>query len=161
MKSLIIQFFAFAFLISMLFAQEDSDPSVRTAQSEIAGAIEKAHDAIREAAEALDVEGLYDHVLDHLDGVIIEDGRVLWNKREAEENTRRGMGGIRRLSYSYVRKTLTELGPGLVLWVGEGTSQATLQDGREFSVPFAETVVFKAESGSWKVLHAHRSVPNR
>lgn len=133
-------------------------PGVRT---EVVRAIEKVHETIRTSAERLDVAGLYSHVLDELAGVIIEDGRIRWSRAEAEESTRTAMEGFRRLSYSYSRKAISELGPGLVLWVGEGTATVTLRDGREFSAPFAETVVFKAEGSTWRVLHAHRSAPSR
>jgi hypothetical protein len=72
-----------------------------------------------------------------------------------------GMQQLKDLSYSYTQKYITVISLTVVLWVGEGTSSATLKDGRQVSVPFAETIVFVLKDGKWKVLHAHRSIPNR
>jgi ketosteroid isomerase-like protein len=94
-------------------------------------------------------------------GVIIEDGHIRWTRQEASSSTRQGLQGLKDLSYTYTQKYVTEVSPAVTLWVGEGTSAATLQDGRQISAPFAETIVFVQRDGQWKVLHAHRSVPNR
>jgi hypothetical protein len=61
----------------------------------------------------------------------------------------------------YTQKRITVIAPTMALWVGEGTSSATLQDGRQISAPFAESILFVKKEGQWKVFHAHRSVPNR
>ena len=108
-----------------------------------------------------EVDSLYKYVLDIAKGVIIEDGRLRQTRQEALEATRQGMQQLKELSYSYTQKYITVISPTVVLWAGKGTSSATLKDGRQFSVPFAETIVFTLKDGQWKVLHAHRSVPNR
>ncbi len=116
---------------------------------------------MKEAAEGRDVDALYKYVLEMDKGVIIEDGRIRWTRQEAVNSTRQGLQGLKDLSYSYSQKFVTVISPTVALWVGEGTSSATLQDGRQISVPFAESIVFMLKDGQWKVFHAHRSVPNR
>jgi hypothetical protein len=94
-------------------------------------------------------------------GVIIEDGRIRWTRQEALNATKQGLQGLKDLSYVYAQKRITVISPAMALWVGEGTSSATLQDGGQISVPFAESILFVKKEGQWKVFHAHRSVPNR
>jgi ketosteroid isomerase-like protein len=130
-------------------------------QQAIESAILDVHAKMKQAAEQRDVDALYKYVLEMDKGVIIEDGRIRWTRQEALNSTKQGLQGLKDLSYVYTQKFVTVISPTLALWVGEGTSSATLQDGRQISVPFAETIVFIQKDGQWKVLHAHRSVPNR
>jgi hypothetical protein len=41
----------------------------------------------------------------------------------------------------------------------EGESTGTTTAGDTFTTPFAQTVVFVLEAGSWKAIHAHQSSP--
>jgi len=130
-------------------------------QQAIESAILDVQAKMKQAAEGRDVEALYKYVLEMDKGVIIEDGRIRWTRQEALNSTKQGLQGLKDLSYAYTQKYVTVISPTVALWVGEGTSSATLEDGRQFAVPFAETIVFVQKDGQWKVLHAHRSVPNR
>lgn len=130
-------------------------------QQAIESAIFDVQTKMKEAAERRDVEALYNYVLEMDKGVIIEDGRIRWTRQEALNSTRQGLQGVKDLSYNYTQKKITVISPTVALWVGEGSSSATLQDGRQFSVPFAESILFVQKDGQWKVFHAHRSVPNR
>jgi ketosteroid isomerase-like protein len=116
---------------------------------------------MQQAAQQGDVDALYTYVLEVDKGVIIEDGRIRWTRQEALNATRQGLQGLKDLSYVYTQKRITVITPTMALWVGEGTSSAILQDGRQISVPFAESILFVKKEGQWKVFHAHRSVPNR
>ncbi|MCI0515428.1 nuclear transport factor 2 family protein, partial [candidate division KSB1 bacterium] len=87
--------------------------------------------------------------------------RIRWTRQEALNTTRQGLQGLKNLSYTYSKKHVTIISPTVALWVGEGATSATLEDGRQFSVPFAESVIFMQQDGQWKVFHAHRSIPNR
>ena len=130
-------------------------------QQTIESAIFDVQAKMKQAAEQKDVEALYNYVLEMDKGVIIEDGRIRWTRQEALNSTRQGLQGLKDLSYTYTQKQVTVISPTVALWVGEGTSSAILQDGRQFSVPFAETIVFMQKDRQWKVFHAHRSIPNR
>jgi ketosteroid isomerase-like protein len=130
-------------------------------QQAIESAILDVHAKMKQAAEQRDVEALYKYVLEMDKGVIIEDGRIRWTRQEALNSTRQGLQGLKDLSYTYTQKYVTVISPTVALWVGKGTSSATLEDGRQISVPFAESIVFVQKNGQWKVFHAHRSFPNR
>jgi ketosteroid isomerase-like protein len=130
-------------------------------QQAIEKAIGDVHAKMKQAAEQRDTDALYEYVLDMDKGVIIEDGRILRTRQEALSSTKQGMKRLKNLSYTYTQKYVTPISETAALWVGEGTTSATLEDGRQISAPFAETIVFVKIGGQWKVLHAHRSVPGR
>jgi ketosteroid isomerase-like protein len=129
------------------------------AQQSIETEIRAVHAQMSQAAERLEAEALFAFVLDTDTPPIIEDGRVAPTRTAAHQNTAQGLRGLTRLSYTYTRQNITVISPTTVLWVGEGTASATLQDGREIAAPFAETIVFVRLDNQWKVLHAHRSAP--
>jgi ketosteroid isomerase-like protein len=116
---------------------------------------------MRRAAERLQVDALYAHVLETDTPPIIEDGRLKPTRTAALQSTAQGLRGLTSLSYAYTHESVTVISPTTMLWVGEGTASATLVDGREIAAPFAETIVFVKRNDQWKVLHAHRSSPGR
>jgi ketosteroid isomerase-like protein len=130
-------------------------------QQAIERALLDVHAKMEQAAEQRDAEGLFNYVLDTDKGVIIEDGRLRRTRQEALSSTRQGLQGLKSLSYTYTQKYVTAISQTAALWVGEGTTSATLEDGRQVSAPFAETIVFVKKGGQWKVLHGHRSTPGR
>jgi ketosteroid isomerase-like protein len=142
-------------------AQNKSSEIAVDQQQAIEKAIINVHAKMQQAAQLGEVDSLYQYVLDVAKGVIIEDGKLRLTRQEALEATRQGMQGLKDVSYSYTQKYITVISPTVALWVGEGKSSVTLKDGRQISVPFAETIVFVMKNGQWKVLHAHRSIPNR
>ena len=143
-----------AFVPGTLQAQE------QTLGSEaIESAVRDVHAKMRQAAEALDAEALFAHVLQSATPPIIEDGRLARTRAEALRSTTQGLQGIDSLSYTYVSENITVLSQSTALWVGTGSATATLRDGRRISAPFAETIVFVRRGDAWKVLHAHRSAP--
>jgi len=161
-KSNAIKIFLLTVCILIIGAiQINPQEMLNNEQQEIENAIAGVHKKMQQAAQQGDIDSLYQYILDMAKGVIIEDGKLRQTRQEALNATRQGMQGLQNLSYSYSQKYITVLSPTAALWVGEGTSSATLKDGRQFSVPFAETIVFIKKDGQWKVLHAHRSIPNR
>lgn len=145
----------------MWITQHDSKKMSIEQEQAIEQAIVDVQAKMQQAAQQRDVDALYAYVLEMDKGVIIEDGRIRWTRQEALSSTRQGLQGLKDLSYVYSQKRITVISPTMALWVGEGTSSATLQDGRQISVPFAESILFVQKEEQWKVLHAHRSVPNR
>lgn len=147
--------------VSVVWAVQNNKGGMPLEQQQaIEKAILKVHSAMKTAAENRNVEALYDFVLDTDKGVIIEDGRLSRTRQEALDSTKRGLQRMTDLSYTYNQKYITVISPTVALWVAEGTSSATIEDGRKISVPFAETIIFVERDGQWKVLHAHRSLPN-
>ncbi len=141
--------------------QHDSKKMSSEQELAIEQAIIDVQEKMQQAAQQGDVDALYEYVLEMDNGVIIEDGRIRWTRQEALNSTKQGLQGLKDLSYAYSQKRITVISPTMALWVGEGMSSATLQDGRQISVPFAESILFVEKDGQWKVFHAHRSVPNR
>ena len=143
------------------FSQDYRTDMPDAQQQAIEKAILSVHAEMKKAAENLDAEALYDHVLDTGTPPIVEDGRLARTRQDAAQSTKRGLQGLKKLSYSYDRHHVTVISPTAALWVAEGSALATIADGREISAPFAETIVFVQRDGQWKVLHAHRSAPNQ
>jgi ketosteroid isomerase-like protein len=118
------------------------------------------HAQMQAAAEALDADALYAHVLDTQTFPIVEDGQLRKTHGQALQSTRRGFEGITQLRYRYADKQVVVVSTSSALWIASGTASATLADGRTITADFAESIVFVQSDGKWKVLHAHRSVPN-
>ena len=116
---------------------------------------------MRDAAERMESEALFAFVLDTRVPHVIENRTLASTRRVALERTTLGLQGIASLSYAYAHESIVMLSETTALWIGSGTTSARLEDGRELSIPFAETIVLVEDAGRWKVLHAHRSVPNR
>jgi ketosteroid isomerase-like protein len=135
-------------------------PAATMAQGEVEPAIRAVQAEMRRAAERLDAAALYAYVLDGETPPIIENGRLADTRAAALARTAQGFQALTRVGYAYTRESITVLSPSTALWIGVGTSSATLADGRQIDAPFAETIVFVKRDGHWKVLHAHRSAPN-
>jgi len=129
-------------------------------QQAIEASIRALHNRLRQAAGKLDAVALYEPVLDTDTPPIIESGQLRPTRAAALANTAAGLEALSALSYEYTREHIDVLSPTVAIWVGEGTSRMTLQDGREIVAPFAETLVLVLRDGDWKILHAHRSTPN-
>lgn len=154
-------FLVMACIPFVLMTQHDSKKMSIEQQQAIEQAIVDVQAKMQQAAQQGDADALYTYVLEMDKGVIIEDGRIRWTRQEALNSTKQGLQGLKDLSYVYTERHITVISPTMALWVGEGTSSATLQDGRQISAPFAESVLFMQKDGQWKVFHAHRSAPNR
>lgn len=149
------------FVPLLLLSQNNLQTISPKQQQAIENAIFDVQAKMKAAAEQHNVDSLFQYVLEMDKGVIIENGRIRWTKQNALETTKKGFEGLKALTYTYTRKYVTVLSLTVALWVGEGSSSATLEDGRQFSVPFAESILFVQKEGQWRVLHAHRSVPVR
>jgi hypothetical protein len=142
---------------SALLAQAAPEPPSRVVELAIRASLQE----MRTAAENLDAEVLFSYVLEAGVPPVIENGEVAQTRSAAMQRTRRGFQGIKSIVYAYTRDSLLMLSATTALWIAEGTASATLDDGRELTVPFAETILLLEDVDQWKVLHAHRSVPNQ
>ena len=145
------------FVPQQLSAQDTLRIDARSVESEVLAVMAE----MREAAESLDAEALYAHVVDTSTPPIIEDGRMALTRSEALQATLQGLRGLDSLAYTYEYQTATVLSATLALCIGAGSATAKLADGRTISAPFAETIVFSRQYGQWMVLHAHRSAPDQ
>lgn len=119
-----------------------------------------AHRQVVAAAEALDADAMFSHILDN-EGVILQNGLFHPGRQSALNNTKNGFNGIESLKYRFDAEVIEVLSPDKALLKAAGTSTVRLSDGREFTTPFAETILFTKTPDGWKILHAHQSTPAR
>jgi hypothetical protein len=150
-----ISVLAIAAMVSV--SQEQSSKRPDNGNSE-KGVLKRLAD-IQQAAEGLDADKVFSFVLENDKGALVQNGRLMLTRTEALETTKQGFQGLQKVAYKLDPQHITILSPTIALAVGEGTSFATTKDGRTFTTPFAQSVVFVLTNSEWKVLHAHRSFP--
>jgi ketosteroid isomerase-like protein len=114
---------------------------------------------IQNAAQALDPDKVFSFVLENDMGALAQNGKLFLTRKEALESTKQGFRGLQKVDYRFDQQHVTLLSPTVALAAGEGSSSATMDDGRTFTTRFAQTVVLVLTNGEWKVFHAHRSFP--
>ncbi len=112
---------------------------------------------IQSAAEALDPGKVFSFVLENDAGALAQNGKLFLTRREALESTKQGFQRLQNVQYHLDEQHVTLLSPTVALATGEGSSSATLDDGRTLTTRFAQSVVFVLTNGEWKVFHSHRS----
>lgn len=117
------------------------------------------HHAMTKAAEALDIDGLFSHMLETSLGSIVQNGVVTPTRQQALEDTRKRFQGVATLAYRWDRELVSMVSPDVAVLTASGTSSITTTTGSSFTAPFAQTVVFVRRDGQWKALHAHQSSP--
>ena len=148
------------FLACITFAYAIQDKAPIANLQAVEKAVLEANAKMIQAAENLDAEGFMEWILDAMTGPVIQDGKLMVTRQEALEAVRRGFQGVASVKYHLDRTYVKVISAEVALLTGEGTTTATLDDGRTFSAPFALSEVFVLREGKWKVLHAHQSVPN-
>ncbi len=111
------------------------------------------------AGEAVDADRLFSYMLDTDKGSVIQNGVVMVTRQEALERVRSNLRGISKIQYRWKNQYVKVLSPEVAVLAAEGESTATTTAGDTFTTPFAQTVVFVLEAGSWKAVHAHQSSP--
>jgi ketosteroid isomerase-like protein len=118
-----------------------------------------AHAEMTRAGETVDADRLFSFMLDTDKGSVIQNGVFLVTRDEALQRVRANLRRISKIEYRWTRQYVTALSPEAALLTAEGESTATTADGRTFTTPLAQTVVFVMREGHWKVIHAHQSSP--
>lgn len=135
----------------------------RSSQDEAAirQAVLAANTRITAAANALDVDTMFDAIVNTDQRLIIQDGRLLPPSRQARETIRRGFAAVASIHRQFDHTEVTVLSGDTALLVGTGSSTVTLRDGQTVTSPFAVSNLFILQEGQWKILHGHYSLPNR
>lgn len=120
----------------------------------------RVHRQVVEAAQTGDAETMFSYILDN-EGVILQNGIFQKNRQTALDFTKEGFVGVKKLDYHFDHEVVDVLSPDKALLKASGTSTMQTDDGRQFSSPFCETVIFTKTPDGWKILHAHQSVPVR
>lgn len=116
---------------------------------------------IQSAAQALDPDRVFSFVLENDQGSLVQNGKLFLTRKEALATTKEGFQGLRKVEYRFDKQHVALLSPTVALATGEGSSSATIEDGRTLTTRFVQSVVFVLTNGEWKVFHAHRSFPPR
>lgn len=114
---------------------------------------------IQSAAQALDPDKVFSFVLENDAGALAQNGKLFLTRKEALDSTKQGFQRLQKISYQFDEQHVAVLSPTIALATGEGSSSATLDDGRTLTTRFAQSVVLVLTNGEWKVFHSHRSFP--
>jgi ketosteroid isomerase-like protein len=151
--------FVSAFVIIAAAAVSQGQSTKNSTSPDVQKAVLARLAEIQSAAEALDPDKVFSYVLENDAGALAQNGKLLLTRKEALESTKQGFQGLQKVSYRFDEQHVTVLSPTVALATGEGSSSATLDDGRTLTTRFAQSVVFVLTNGEWKVLHSHRSFP--
>jgi uncharacterized protein (TIGR02246 family) len=127
-------------------------------QTDIEKAVLAVNTAMITAANRLDVDGLFDHIVDSSQSVIVQNGVIFRSRAEAYAAVKRGMEGVTKLERRIENPQVTVISPDTALLVGDGSMTATFEGGATMSTRFAVSLVFVQRDGRWKVLHGHYSM---
>ena len=151
---------AISMATALVFAQQKPAPTDSSDQA-IREAVLETNDRMAKAANSLDVEGFFSHILDTDKGSIVQNGTVFKSRREAMETVRQGFMGVAKVDRRFLDPQVTVISPEVALLTSEGTVAATLTDGRTLDSRFAVSLIFVRKEGEWKLLHGHYSMPVR
>jgi ketosteroid isomerase-like protein len=158
-RKIIAVAFAPVFVIIAAVAVSQGQSSKNSTSPDVQKVVLTRLAEIQSAAEALDPDKVFSFVLENDAGALAQNGKLFLTRKKALESTKQGFQGLQKVSYQFDEQHVTVLSPTIALATGEGSSSATLDDGRILSTRFAQTVVFALTNGEWKVLHSHRSFP--
>jgi len=135
-----------------------ADPNAAVHEA-IEKAILKTFAEITKAAESVDAEKLFSYVLDTEKGCLISNGKITLTRQEALEDYKASNAGIAGVVYTFDKHYVTVISSETAIMAVEGRFKATTTDGRTFTFPMAQTIVFVLKDDGWRVLHSHTSSP--
>ncbi len=144
-------------IIAAAVSQGQTDKS--SAPPDVSQAVLARLAEIQNDAQALDPDKVFSFVLENNSGALAQNGKLFLTRKEALESTKQGFQSLRKVTYKFDKQHVALLAPTVALATGEGSSSATLDDGRTLTTRFAQSVVFVLTNGEWKVFHSHRSFP--
>ena len=150
---------AISLVAPVVFAQQKSEPAA--SEDAIKKAVLETNARMAQAANSMDVDAFFTHIVDTDKSVIIQNGKVFKTRQEAMEAVKRGYMGVAKVDRRFDNPQVTVISPDVALLASEGTVSATLTDGRTMDARFAVSLIFVRRDGEWKVLHGHYSMPAR
>jgi uncharacterized protein (TIGR02246 family) len=153
-----------ALVLVCLASMVGADPAQPVGEADAAAIEEAVLDVSAQmsaAGEARDAARLFSYILENDKGAIVQNGSVSQTRSEALVQTEANLRGIQSIKYTWRRQQVTVISPVVAVLVASGESAAVTDDGRSFTTPFAQTLVFVLTQGQWRVLHAHQSSPVR
>jgi len=144
-------------MFATLVAALQKTPSVD--RGEIEKAVLDVNSRMTQAADSLDAEKFFSHILNTGEESIIQNGRLFKTWAEALDAVKASFQGVVKVERRYDQIQVTVISPDVALLISQGTTTASLSDGRTLSSRFTASLVFVLRSGQWKVLHGHYSIP--
>jgi ketosteroid isomerase-like protein len=145
---------------ALVFAQQKPvEPGF--SEEAIKKAVLETNAKMSQAANRMDVDAFFSHILDTDKGSIIQNGTLFKTRQEAMQAVRQGFMGVAKMDRRFVDPRVTVISPDVALLASEGTVAATLSDGRTVDGRFAVSLIFVRKEGQWKLLHGHYSMPAR
>jgi len=126
----------------------------------ITRAVLAAHRDMNRAEKRLDVNAMFQHILDDESCSIIQDGRLFTSHQSAYNVIQQGFQRVAEVNRTFDTQEVTVLNARTALLVAKGQVRTVLTDGREFDSPFALSTLFVERDGRWQILHGHYSAPN-
>lgn len=111
------------------------------------------------AANRLDLDAFFEHIIDSNKGLIVQNGVIFATRADAYAAVKRGLNGVAKIDRRFKNPQVTVIASDAALLVADGEVVATLEDGRLMNSRFAVSLVFVHRDGRWKVLHGHYSMP--
>jgi uncharacterized protein YlxW (UPF0749 family) len=111
------------------------------------------HDQMIKAAEALDTEKMFHHILDSEETVIQNNDRIE-NRQQAMQSVSKSFEGVRILQYHIEERQVAVLSPTMAEMTVKGKSLMITDDNRVFTTPFSQTLRFVLTDGEWKIQYA-------
>lgn len=126
----------------------------------ITQAVLTVHRDMNQADSQLDVDLLFQHIVDANGCSIIQDGRLFPSRDIAYRVVRQGFQRVGAITRSFESPQVTVLSAASALLVTQGHVRTVLKDGRVFESPFALSALYVHKGGRWQMLHGHYSAPN-
>jgi len=140
---------------------QPSAPALAGAEATIRQAVLETNAAMTQAANRLDADAFFAYILDTDKGLIVQNGEIFKTRQEALDAVKRGFQGFVKIDRRFDDPRVTVISPDVALLVADGTTTATLRDGRTIERRFAVSLLFVLRDGHWKLLHGHYSMPDR
>ncbi|HUG12475.1 MAG TPA: nuclear transport factor 2 family protein [Opitutaceae bacterium] len=151
---------ASSFGTANVFPAGATEAAPATDKPEIVQAVLAANERLNDAASRLDTDAFFAGIVESDESRIIQDGQLFKTRAEAMAAVRAGSQGVAKVERRFESPHVAVLAPDAALLTAEGTTEVTLNDGRNFEVQFAVSLVFVLRDGEWKLLHGHYSLPN-
>jgi ketosteroid isomerase-like protein len=137
-----------------VFAEPDA-----TTRAAVEQAVLETNAQMTAAANRLDADAFFEFIFETEKPLIIQNGLLFKNRAEALATVRRGFRGIAKMDRRFENPRVTVIADDCAVLAAEGSSDATLDDGRRIQSRFVVSMVFVRQRGQWKLLHGHYSTP--
>jgi uncharacterized protein (TIGR02246 family) len=157
----IVLVLAAGLLLTAPVIPQQKPPEVDSARQAVQKAVLETNARMNQASGSLNADAFFEFILDAGSGTIIQDGTLFKSRQEALEAVRQGFRGIAKMDRQFIDPQVTVISPDTALLTSQGSTTATLEDGRVLQSRFAVSLLFVRREGQWKLLHGHYSLPNQ